>query len=415
MAGTIAAEPELKIVTGTSPSSNRIALIALAAMYFMLGFITCLNDTLVPFFKRSFTLTYTESSLVQFYFFMTYGLFSIPIGKVVARVGYQRGIIWGFLFSAAGSLLFLPAASLHQYYLFLAALFIVAIGIVFMQVAANPYIIALGSPGTASSRLNMIQSVGSIGTIVAPLFGAATILPKLEISLSSAALILPYIGIASVLLLLSMVLGKLNLPRFASGAKSDQAGGSEKGRSALSFAHLRLGAIGIFCYVGVEVAIASFLTNYIADTLHIKEDAANRYVAYYWGGMLVGRLIGVMVLRRIRAATLLVFNCIICIGLILLSISTTGNVAVWSLILIGLFNSVMFAIIFSLSVAGLGKLATQASGILSTAISGGAVIVILQGFLIDKTSWAMAFIIPALCYLYIIFFGMRERRKKVHN
>ncbi|MBL7700560.1 MAG: sugar MFS transporter [Chitinophagaceae bacterium] len=414
MAGITTAEAvAIEPAQTSSRSSNTIALIALAAMYFMLGFITCLNDTLVPFFKRSFTLSYTESSLVQFYFFVTYGLFSIPIGKVVARLGYQRGIICGFLFSAAGSLLFLPAASFHEYYLFLGALFIVALGIVFMQVAANPYIIALGSPKTASARLNMIQSVGSVGTIVAPLFGAATILPKLEHSLSSSALVLPYIGIAAVLLMLSITMAKLTLPRFATRSEKTALDQLPK-QSAFSFRNLNLGAVGIFCYVGIEVAIASFLTNYISDTLQIKEDAANRYVAFYWGGMLVGRLIGVVLLRRIKATTMLVFNAIVCIGLIVLSVSSAGNLAVWSLIGVGLFNSVMFAIIFSLSVAGLGKFATQASGILSTAISGGAVIVILQGFLIDKTSWATAFLIPAVCYIYIIFYGLNGYKTKIN-
>lgn len=397
----------------TAGNQNILALTVLAVLYFMLGFITCLNDTLVPFFKKSFTLTYAESSLVQFYFFLTYGLCSIPAGKIIERLGYQKGMIIGFLFSATGALLFLPAAGFHQYYLFLSALFIVAIGIVFMQVAANPYIIVLGPPKTASSRLNLIQSVGSIGTIVAPVFGAAVILPRLDITMSSEAVIYPYVGIAAILVLISLIVWSLRMPKI--NHESETVTGKDDGnqkRNVFAFRNLNLGAIGIFFYVGIEVAIASFLTNYIADILQIKEDKANQYVAYYWGGMLIGRLIGVMMLKKIKPSILLVSNSLIAIALVLLSINSSGNLAVWSLIAVGLCNSVMFAIIFSLSVSGLGKYTTQASGILSTAISGGGIIVLLQGVIIDKSSWATAFLIPVVCYLYIIFYGLSGYKSK---
>lgn len=393
--------------------SNTIALLALAVLYFMLGFITCLNDTLVPFFKKGFTLSYTESSLVQFYFFLVYGLFSIPAGKIIERIGYQKGMICGFVFAAAGALLFLPAAALHLYYLFLSALFIVAIGIVFMQVSANPYIIVLGPPKTASARLNMIQSIGSVGTIVAPLFGAVVILPKMTGAGSSDAVKYPYAAIAVVLVMLSVILSRLRLPKIQlqQDMTAPRAGVSKK-QTVFSFRNLNLGALGIFFFVGIEIAIASFLTNYIADTLKIREDHANRYVAFYWGGMLAGRLIGVLLLRSIKPNTMLVVNSIISIALILLSVNSSGQLAVWSLILVGLFNSVLFAIIFSLSISGLGKYITQASGILSTAISGGAVIVVVQGFLIDSSSWATAFLIPVICYLYIIFYGINGYKSK---
>lgn len=384
------------------------ALVCLAVLYFMLGFITCMNDTLVPFFKKGFTLTYTESSLVQFYFFLTYGLFSIPAGKIIGKIGYQYGMICGFLLAAAGAFIFFPASAFHLYYLFLVALFIIALGIVFMQVAANPYIVILGSPATASARLNLIQSVGSAGTIAAPLFGSYFILPKLDASGSSEAVKYPYIGIAAILILISIIVARLNLPQPVS---SQQFAGYNKRhegtvRSAFSFRNLNLGALGIFFMVGIEVAIASFLTNYIADTLHISSHRANQYVAFYWIGMLAGRLVGVALLRFIKPTSMLVANSLISIGLIFMSINSAGNIAVWSLIAVGLFNSVLFGIIFSLATRGLENYMTQASGILSTAISGGAIIALVQGLLIDKTSWTTAFLLPVFCYGYLIFYGV---------
>ncbi len=389
-----------------SASKNRIALISLAVLYFMLGFITCLNDTLVPYFKKGFDLSYAASSLVQFYFFLVYGLFSIPAGRIIGRIGYLKGMICGFVFAAAGAVLFYPAAVFHAYYLFLGALFIVAIGIVFMQVAANPYIIILGPVASASARLNLIQSVGSVGTILAPLFGAAVILPKMTGPGNSDAVKYPYLGIALLLILISIVISRLSLPVVRQDAEVvDKTADRAFPSSVFAFRNLNLGALGIFFFVGIEIAIASFLTNYIADALIIAEDAANRYVAFYWGGMLVGRLIGVVLLKRMLPHHLLILNAIISILLILLSVNTSGSLAVWSLISVGLFNSVMFAIIFSLSVSGLGKHIIKASGVLSTAISGGAVIVVIQGWLIDSSSWATAFLVPAVCYFYIIFYG----------
>lgn len=396
-----------------STSKNNIALISLAVLYFMLGFITCLNDTLVPYFKKGFDLSYAASSLVQFYFFLVYGLFSIPAGKIISRIGYQKGMVCGFVFAAAGAVLFYPAAVFHTYYLFLGALFIVAIGIVFMQVAANPYIIILGPPASASARLNLIQSVGSVGTIVAPLFGAAVILPKMTGSGNSDAVKYPYLGIALLLILISVAVSRLSLPVVRHDTRAaEKAGDRYLPSSVFSFRNLNLGALGIFFFVGIEIAVASFLTNYIADALTIAEDAANRYVAFYWGGMLVGRLIGVVLLKRILPHHLLILNAVISILLILLSVNTGGPLAVWSLISVGLFNSVMFAIIFSLSISGLGKHITKASGVLSTAISGGAVIVVIQGWLIDSSSWATAFLIPVICYLYIIFYGVHGYKSK---
>lgn len=383
------------------------ALISLGALYFMMGFITCMNDTLVPFFRKGFDLDYTSSSLVQFYFFLTYGLMSIPAGKIVQRIGYQKGMVWGFCIAAAGALLFYPASVFHQYTVFLGALFVLAIGIVLLQVAANPYITTLGPVRTASSRLTLIQGAGSLGTTAAPLFGAAFILSGLEgAAASSDAVKYPYLGIALLLAIIAITLSVLKLPVIKTTAPAENKTGQPAGKTIFSFRNLNFGIAGIFCYVGAEVAIGTFLTNYIADALAISERDANHYVAYYWGGMLVGRLVGAFLLRKARPQTVLAACGAMAVGLILVSISSDGYLAVWTMIAVGLCNSVMFAIIFSLSVNGLGNHTTVASGLLSTAIVGGAVVSFLQGVIKDHSSWAMAFIIPVLCYGYIVFYGL---------
>lgn len=381
------------------------ALIALAVLYFMMGFITCLNDTLVPFFKAGFTLGYAESSLVQFYFFLTYAVMSIPAGKIVDKVGYKRGMVIGFAISGVGAFLFLPASWWHQYPLFLCALFVLAIGIVLLQVAANPYITLLGKPETASSRLTLVQGVGSVGTTVAPLFGAHFILSRLyDSGVSSDAVSIPYLGIGVVLLLIAGVVSFLALPQIGTGSPSVDT--REKITSGIfSFRNLNFGLLGIFAYVGAEVAIGTFLTNYIANLLHIEEHAANNYVAFYWGGMLVGRLIGSLLLKIVRPQVLLAYAAITSIILIGTSIISSGHFAVWTMIAVGLCNSVMFAIIFSLSIRGLGSYTTQASGLLSTAIVGGAVVPYLQGVLIDNYGWSIAFAVPILCYAYLCFYA----------
>lgn len=383
------------------------ALIALAVLYFMMGFITCLNDTLVPFFKTGFTLNYAESSLVQFYFFLTYAVMSIPAGRIVEKVGYKRGMVFGFAIAGVGALLFFPAALLHQYALFLGALFVLAIGIVLLQVAANPYITLLGKPETASSRLTLIQGVGSIGTTVAPLFGAHFILSRLsESNASSDAVSIPYLAIGGVLFLIALLVSLLSLPKISNHVTRLSPTDGPAQRGIFSFRNLNFGLVGIFMYVGAEVAIGTFLTNYVADRLHIEEHRANNYVAFYWGGMLIGRLIGAMVLKSVKSPIVLRWVGGASVALIVLSIGSSGYVAVWSMVGVGLCNAVMFAIIFSLSIQGLGAYTTRASGLLSSAIVGGAVIPYLQGLLIDRFDWGVSFCLPLICYLYIVYFAI---------
>lgn len=389
------------------------ALVSLAVLYFMMGFITCLNDTLVPFFKMGFTLTYSQSSLVQFYFFLTYGIMSIPAGKTVERVGYKKGMVLGFSIAAFGAFLFFPASILHQYFLFLAALFIVAIGIVLLQVAANPYITILGPARTASSRLTLIQGVGSIGTTIAPLFGAHFILSRFqESNASSEAVRYPYLGIAALLICIAIVVSRLRLPAVKAGSASEIASSFRENKSIFSYRNLNFGVWAIFFYVGAEVSIGTFLTNYIADTLQIAEEEANKFVAFYWGSMLIGRLLGAILLKSLKPPYVLTVCAAMAILLIGISVSSTTYIAVWTMIAVGLFNSIMFATIFSLSVNGLGKYTTQASGILSTAIAGGAIISFSQGLLIDSFNWTIAFMLPLVCYIYILFYGINGYKSK---
>ena len=393
-------------------SSYTPALIVLGVLYFMMGLITCLNDTLVPFFKQGFTLSYTQSSLVQFYFFLTYAIMSIPAGRLIERIGYKQGMVLGFSISAFGAILFYPASILHIYGLFLAALFIVAIGIVILQVAANPYVTILGPSKTASSRLAMVQGVGSIGTTVAPVIGAYFILSRLDTSAtSSEALRYPYLVIAAILILIAFVVSRLNLPAI-SPSTIRLKDVEEPTKSVFTFRNLNYGAVAIFLYVGAEVSIGTFLTNYVSDVLKLNVKDANSYVAFYWGSMVVGRLLGTMILKTVKPGVVLAICASIAAILILISVNTTGLVAVWSMIAIGLFNSVMFAIIFSLSVNGLGKNTTRASGILSTAIVGGAVMPFMQGLLIDHFTWTIAFMLPLVSYLFVMFYGLNGYRSK---
>lgn len=387
----------------------RPALVTLAVLYFMMGLITCLNDTLVPFFKSSFQLTYTQSALVQFYFFVTYGVMSIPAGVIVRKFGFKQSMVAGFAVAAVGTFLFFPASLMHQYYLFLAALFILAIGIVILQVAANPYITLLGPPETASSRFNLIQALGSLGTTVAPLLGAWYILSETSHgSKSSEAVRLPYLCITALVMVIAVVISRLKLPDPV--AQASDAGEGQSG--IFGFRNLRFGLVALFCYVGAEVSIGSFLTNYIADTAGIDEKEAVTYVALYWGSMLVGRFIGAGVLKIVRAPLVLSICAIAAVGLIAISVSSSGMPAAWTMVAVGLCNSIMFATIFSLSVAGLEEHATTASGWLSTAIVGGAVISFLQGLLIDHFNWQIAFMLPLLCYVFILFFGLNGYKTK---
>jgi FHS family L-fucose permease-like MFS transporter len=398
-------------------------LTALTLLFFIWGFITCLNDILIPHLKNVFSLTYTQAMLVQFCFFGAYFLVSVPAGAMVKKVGYKYGIVLGLIVAGIGCLLFYPAASSHQYSVFLAALFVLASGITILQVAANPYVTILGKSKTASSRLTLTQAFNSAGTTIAPFFGSALILSvaalgSAELAQMSAedlevfrqneasAVQTPYLILASALFVLAAIFTFLKLPEIEQ--KSPIRSTSDANGTIFQHRHLVLGVVGIFLYVGAEVSIGSFLVSFLGEE-HIagmaEAEAAN-YIAYYWGGAMVGRFIGAAIMQKIAAGKLLAFNSLLAVVLLTVAMLGSGPLAMWSILLIGLCNSIMFPAIFSLAINQLGLYTSKGSGLLCLAIVGGAIIPLLQGVLADTIGLQMAFILPILCYLYITFYGL---------
>jgi FHS family L-fucose permease-like MFS transporter len=394
-----------------------------SALFFAWGFLTCLNDILIPHLKNIFDLNYTEVMLVQFAFFSSYFLFSMPAGRIIEWIGYKRAMIAGLLTMAAGALSFVPAASIPSFPLFLTALIVLAAGMTILQTSANPYVAVLGPPRTASSRLNLAQAFNSLGTTLAPRFGSWLILgvalapASMEVIRTmsagelhtyriqqAASVKAPYIGLSVALVLLAVTVGLFKLPVI----EYAEAHGHTPG-SIWRHRRLVLGAVAIFVYVGAEVAIGSLMTNYfnqkdIGD-LSLKDAAG--YLQYYWGGAMVGRFVGSALLQRLRTQKLLAFNAVAAAMLVTASMLTSGHFAMWSLILVGLFNSIMFPSIFTLAIEGLGPLTGKGSGLLVAAIVGGAVVPELQGVLADHIGIHRAFLLPVLCYAYIIFYALK--------
>ena len=390
------------------------ALTSLTTLFFMWGFITCLNDILIPHLKAVFNLTYVQAMLVQFCFFGAYFLMSLPSGYIVKKVGYKKGIVIGLLIAAVGCILFYPAASLHSYSVFLFALFVLASGITLLQVSANPYVSLLGSPKTASSRLTLTQAFNALGTTVAPSFGALLILDSaseafLTPAQNAESVQLPYLLLAAMLILLAGIFAWLKLPDIMSEQKAEAEKSEAIEGSAWQYRHLVLGAVGIFTYVGAEVAIGSFLVSFLAqeNIAGLKENVAAHYITYYFGGAMVGRFIGAAVMQKLPAGKVLGFNATMAIILVIIAMSTSGQLAMWSILLVGLFNSIMFPTIFSLALNGLGKHTAQGSGILCLAIVGGAIVPLLQGALADSVGVQLSYVLPILCYIFIVFYGLR--------
>ena len=390
------------------------ALTSLTTLFFMWGFIPCLNDILIPHLKAVFNLTYVQAMLVQFCFFGAYFLMSLPSGYIVKKVGYKKGIVIGLLIAAVGCILFYPAASLHSYPVFLFALFVLASGITLLQVSANPYVSLLGSPKTASSRLTLTQAFNALGTTVAPSFGALLILDSaseafLTPAQNAESVQLPYLLLAAMLILLAGIFAWLKLPDIMSEQKAEAEKSEAIEGSAWQYRHLVLGAVGIFMYVGAEVAIGSFLVSFLAqeNIAGLKENVAAHYITYYFGGAMVGRFIGAAVMQKLPAGKVLGFNATMAIILVIIAMSTSGQLAMWSILLVGLFNSIMFPTIFSLALNGLGKHTAQGSGILCLAIVGGAIVPLLQGALADSVGVQLSYVLPILCYIFIVFYGLR--------
>ncbi len=396
--------------SNTENKNYTFALTSLTSLFFMWGFITCLNDILIPHLKAIFDLSYSQAMLVQFCFFSAYFLVSIPAGKIVKKVGFQKGIVLGLIVAAIGCFAFYPAAAMHSYPVFLMALFILASGITILQVSANPYVSILGNPETASSRLTMTQAFNSLGTTVAPFFGAYLILDQVAESMSVAqqaeSVQLPYVLLAGLLLILAAIFSYIKLPVVEhieeSVAEKPIAG------SAWEYRHLVLGAIGIFVYVGAEVSIGSFLVSFFNDPniAGLEESQAAKYIAYYWGGAMVGRFIGAAVMQKLAAGKVLAFNAFMAVILMIITILASGQIAMLAILLVGLCNSIMFPTIFSLAINGLGQHTSQGSGILCLAIVGGAILPLIQGVLADSIGLQNSFFLPIICYAFIAYYGL---------
>ncbi|MCK6600702.1 MAG: L-fucose:H+ symporter permease [Bacteroidetes bacterium] len=407
------------------------ALTVLTSLFFMWGFITCLNDILIPHLKAVFDLNYTQAMLIQFTFFTAYFIVSLPSGYLVEKVGYKSGIIIGLATAGAGCLMFYPAAGERSYPIFLTALFVLASGITLLQVAANPYVAILGKPETSSARLNLTQAFNSLGTTIAPYFGALVILSQavktteelavmdpeaksLYQAAEAAAVQNPYLGLAAALFVIAVIIALFKLPKIEAADQQSSAGGSldHHHDSAWGYRHLILGAVGIFVYVGAEVSIGSFLVNYLSlpEIGNMVESEAGKYVSFYWGGAMVGRFAGSYILTRIQPGKVLAFNAAAAALLVIVTMLTNGQVAMWSVLIIGLFNSIMFPTIFTLAVDGLGKHTGQGSGILCMAIVGGALIPLFQGMLADQIGIHHAFILPVLCYGFIVYYGLKGHK-----
>ncbi len=390
------------------------ALITLTTLFFMWGLITSLNDILIPHLKKLFTLSYFEAMLVQFCFFAAYFVMSLPAGAVVSCLGYQRGIMVGLSVAGLGCLLFYPAASLLYYPLFLGALFVLASGITILQVAANPFVAILGPPQTASSRLNLTQAFNSLGTTIGPPLGAYLILSNLDsVGARPEDVQMPYIALAGMLFLLVVVIAYARLPVIhQEESLTDLDSLSDAKEGAWQYRHVRLAALGIFVYVGAEVSIGSFLVSFFSEPsiAGFSEAQGGYYVFFYWGGAMVGRFLGSAVLQKIQAGTLLAFNAFLAILMIVIAMTTSGTVAMYAILAVGFFNSIMFSNIFTLGIAGLGKYTEQASGILVMAIVGGAILPLFQGWLADQIGLQSSFIVPVVCYTYLVYFGWSGHR-----
>lgn len=469
-----------KSAQGGSGTSQNFAFTALTALFFMWGFLTSLNDILIPHLKAVFDLTYLQASLIQFTFFSAYFIMSIPSGKIIEKIGYKNGVVVGLATAGVGALLFYPAASLPSYGVFLSALFILATGITILQVAANPYVSILGKPETASSRLNLSQAFNSLGTTIAPYFGGLLILSASALSIEqiaslggaelqayklqeAASVQGPYLGLGITLFVMAIVFAFLKLPNIN---ESEEQGEPHTFADVLKVSHLKFAVIGIFVYVGAEVSIGSYLVNFIAlpEIAGLSEQQASVFVSLYWGGAMIGRFLGSISMSAIQdnskklLYSLAIFafafllgwfftkdvsRALIFVGFVLanyaafmlakgmpgktlgtlalgastLVVITTfmsGMTAVWTIISVGLFNSIMFPTIFTLGIKDLGKYTSKGSSLLIMAIVGGAILPVAMGAMADTIGIQLAFFLPALCYLYIAFFGFKGSEVKSH-
>lgn len=447
-----------------------VPLITITLLFFMWGFITCMNDILIPYLKKLFQLTFFESMLVQFCFFgayflgsLAYFLVSYFYGDPVNKIGYKKGIISGIIVSALGCVLFYPAATFSAYGLFLGALFVLGLGFTILQITANAYVSLLGTEDSASSRLNMTQAFNAFGTTIAPILGGFLIFgSSADHEITAEATRIPYVVFAGILLLVALLIYNVKLPSFQAEEEVET-----KGLGALKFPQLKLGVLGIFCYVGGEVAVGSFIISFLEKDyiMGLSEAVSKNYLAMYWGGAMIGRFLGAislshsmsqakksllmivtaglvflliysivdltfgqmsfflvflalnfvafMIGKSAPARTLAVFAAIN-VTLLLSAMFNQGEMAMYSILGIGIFNSIMFSNIYTLGISGLGKYTSQGSSLLVMAILGGALVPVIQGAIADSDpvyGVQHSFIVPVLCYCYVLFFGIYCSRK----
>jgi len=397
-------------------NKTKTAFAFLVSLFFMWAFLTAMNDILIPFVKELFDFGYMEAALVQFCFFGAFALMAIPSSKILEKVGYKKGIVLGLVTMGVGALLFYPASKVVYYPLFLGALFVLASGVTMLQVAANPYVAVLGPSKTAASRLNLAQGFNSVAKILAPLFGSYFILAGIEglpKGQQAEAVQLPYLGLGIALFLLGIVFWFINLPDMKDlDSQKDEEVSETNKKSILEFPHLLLGAVAIFMYVGAEVSVASFLTSFLGEEniAGLKAENASKYLSFYWGGLMVGRFLGAAVLQKMKSQNLLAIMSAAAIVLLIVGIVTDGWFAAWAIILVGFCNAIMWSNIFTLAIDGLGKFTSQGSGVLVTAIVGGAFLPLLQGILADNLGLQLSYIVPVFAFAYIFYYGFAGYR-----
>lgn len=402
-------------------ASYRPALTLLASLFFMWGFITVINNTLLPHLKSVFELSYRQTTLLESVWFIAYFFASIPSAKLIERIGYRRSMVVGLLVMAAGALLMIPAARIPSYGVVMVALFVIASGITLLQVAANPYVAVIGPAESAPARLNLVQAFNSMGTTLAPLFGGYLILGRSasgtmvggadRISMAqrladAQSVQLPYLIVAVVLALLAVVIARFPLPSF--GAATRRAAAEDRRHHSLwRHRNLVFGVPAIFIYLIAEIGVSNLFINFVSapDIGNLTHEQASHYLFLLWGGMMVGRFGGSWLMRFISAEHVLALASVAACVVMLIASFAHGPVAMWALISVGLFHSIMFPTIFTLGIRGLGPLTEEGSGLLVMAIAGGALVVV-QGWLADRYGLQPSFLLTAACELYTLFYAL---------
>ncbi len=397
--------PIISPARGIKTRNLKIAFALMSTLFFIWGAIVSLNDILIPHLKSLFNMNYTETMLIQFCYFGAYFTMAVPASFVIGKIGYKKGIVLGLSIVGIGCLIFLPAAFLISYGFFLFGLFVMATGNVFLQVVGNPYVSILGPPETASSRLNLAQGINSLATTLAPFAGAYLILGRFNSETAHAATVIkPYTALAIFVFIVAAIFSLIKLPAIRNESTKKIEG------NVLKYRQLRLGVIALTFYVGAEVSIGSFIVSYLGQKYiaGFAVQTAAKYIPLYWGGLMIGRFVGSAILQKFSAQKVLVYASIAAFTFIAVTILTSGYISMWSMLLVGLFNSIMWSNIFALSIDGLGDLTIKASGILVMAPVGGAIFPLLQGVLADIPAIGIhySYVLPLACYLFILFYGI---------